>query len=123
EDHARPASGLEHLVRDPEQVLAWWFQEFEHTIENAQGDLARPGPPAPGTSGPDLLPGVLRHLYEAPDGSRPDLSTLAREALLSPVPPLSRATDLLLHVLWQLSDTGAVALDHHPSGNRGRSNH
>lgn len=121
--HARPTPGLERRVRDPEQVLDWWFREFEYTIENAQGDLAHPAPPAPGTSGPDLLPGVLRHLYEAPDGSRPDLDTLAREALLSPVPPVSRATDLLLHVLWQLSDTGAVALDHRPSATRGRDGH
>ncbi len=123
EDHARPAPGLERRTRDSEQVLTWWFREFEHTIEHAQGDLARPGPPAPGTSGPDLLPGVLRHLYEAPDGSRPDLDTLAREALLTPAPPRSKPTDLLLHVLWQLSDTGAVALDHHPSSSRGRSGH
>lgn len=124
--HARPAPGLEHLVRDPAQVLGWWFREFEHTIENARGDLDHPDPTAPGapgTTGPDLLPGVLRHLYEAPDGSRPDLDTLAREALLSPAPPRSRATDLLLHVLWQLSDTGAVALDHRPASSAGREGH
>lgn len=121
--HARPARGLERRVRDPEQVLDWWFREFEHTIEHARGDLAHPNPPAPGTTGPDLLPGVLRHLYEAPDGSRPDLDTLAREALIAPAPPRSRATDLLLHVLWQLSDTGAIALDHHPSTAPGGNGH
>nr|WP_239646253.1 hypothetical protein [Nocardiopsis valliformis] len=121
--HARPAPGLEDRVRDPEQVLCWWFREFEYTIENARGDLDRPALAAPGTTGPDLLPGVLRHLYEAPDGSRPDLDTLAREALLSPIPPRSRASDLLLHVLWQLSDTGAVALDHRPATTMGRESH
>ena len=121
--HARPAPGLEHRVRDPEQVLGWWFREFEYTIENARGDLDRPTLAAPGTTGPELLPGVLRHLYEAPDGSRPDLDTLAREALLSPVPSPSRATELLLHVLWQLSDTGAIALDHRPPASPGRDGH
>lgn len=121
--HARPAPGLEHRVRDPEQVLGWWFREFEHTIENARGDLDGPAPASPGTTGPDLLPGVLRHLYEAPDGSRPDLDTLAREALLLSEPPRSRASDLLLHVLWQLSDTGAVALDHRPATTTSRESH
>ncbi|WP_431871755.1 hypothetical protein [Nocardiopsis eucommiae] len=123
DERARPAPGLEHRVRDPEQVLGWWFQEFEHTIEHARGDLAPTDPPVPGTTGPDLLPGVLRHLYEAPDGSRPDLDTLAREALLAPPPPPSRATDLLLHVLWQLSDTGAVTLDHRPTRASGPDRH
>ncbi|MEU3019477.1 hypothetical protein ABZ635_19035 [Nocardiopsis sp. NPDC007018] len=120
--HARPAPELERRARDPEQVLDWWFREFEHTIEHARGDLDRTEPPVPGTTGPDLLPGVLRHLYEAPDGSRPDLDTLAREALLSPARP-ARAAERLLHVLWQLSDTGAVALDHRPSAAQGPGGH
>ncbi|MBR8743018.1 hypothetical protein [Nocardiopsis sp. MG754419] len=117
---ARPHPDLERRIRDPEQVLEWWFHEFEHTIAHARGDLARPHDPGPGTTGPDLLPEVLRFLYEAPDGHRPDLDTLAATALTGPPPPaapgLPRTTDLLLHVLWQLSDTGAVALDHHPDG-------
>lgn len=116
---ARPDPDLERRVRDPEQVLEWWFHEFEHTIAHARGDLSRPHDPVPGTTGPDLLPEVLRFLYEAPDGHRPDLDTLALEALSGPVPRTEstdtpHTTDLLLNVLWQLSDTGAVALDHAP---------
>ncbi|MGW5877285.1 hypothetical protein ACWFMI_12150 [Nocardiopsis terrae] len=121
--HARPAHDLEQQTRDPDRVLSWWFREFEHTIENARGDLARPDRPTPGTTGPELLPGVLRHLYEAPDGSRPDLDSLAREALDSPAPSAPRTTSPLLHVLWQLSDTGAVALDHRPADAPGQDGH
>lgn len=120
---ARPVPDLEQRVRDPHQVLNWWFREFEHTIENARGDLDHPEDPTPGTTGPDLLPGVLRYLYEAPDGARPSLDTLAPEALTSPDPAAPRVTDYLLHVLWQLSDTGAVALDHHPSSTPARDGH
>lgn len=118
---ARPAPDLESRVRDPDRVLDWWFQEFEHAIANAHGDLEHPHPPAPGTTGPDLLPEVLRFLYEAPDGHRPDLDTLARNALSEPTRAASNSsdtgiTDLILHVLWQLSDTGGVTLEHHPLG-------
>ncbi|MFE1103417.1 hypothetical protein ACFW4K_23135 [Nocardiopsis alba] len=117
---ARPAPDLEHQVRDSERVLGWWFQEFERTIAQARGDLARPESPAPGTTGPELLPGVLRFLYEAPDGHRPDLDTLSEETLSRPLPAeppggIPETAQLLLHVLWQLSDTGAVLLDHRPS--------
>ena len=118
---ARPAPDLESRVRDPERVLDWWFQEFEHAIANAHGDLEHPHPPAPGTTGPDLLPEVLRFLYEAPDGHRPGLEALARNALSGPTRAASNSgatgvIDLLLHVLWQLSDTGAVVLEHQPLG-------
>lgn len=118
---ARPAPDLESQARDPDRVLRWWFREFEHAIADAHGDLEDPRPPMPAITGPELLSEVLCSLYEAPDGHRPDLDTLARNALPEPIRAASGSvpsgmTDLLLHLLWQLSDTGGVLLEHHPTG-------
>ncbi|MDE3723329.1 hypothetical protein PWG71_18200 [Nocardiopsis sp. N85] len=113
---ARPAPDLEERARDPRQILRWWNDMFETTVESARGDLAGTGP---GTTGPDLLPRVLRSLYEAPDRSRVPLADLVTElstgpeALSGPSDRVRRRlSDLLLPMLWQLTEIGAVHLDH-----------
>ncbi|CAL9602141.1 hypothetical protein SUDANB121_05475 [Nocardiopsis dassonvillei] len=116
---ARPAPDLEERARDPRQILLWWSDMFETTVEGARGDLTTT---EPGTTGPDLLPLVLRSLYEAPDRSRVPLTDLVAGLLADPgTVPLSprvrrRLPDLLLHMLWQLAETGAVHLDHRRPG-------
>lgn len=115
--HARPRPDLRERARAPEHVLDWWVRVFENTFEYAQGDRGSGSAPEPGTSGPELLPNVLRFLYEAPDGCRAPLATLVREVLPAPgavgaLPEHLRpqAGDLLLHALRQLATTGAVLL-------------
>ncbi len=116
---ARPAPDLEERARDPRQILLWWNDMFETTVESARGDLTTT---EPGTTGPDLLPLVLRSLYEAPDRSRVPLTDLVADLLADPgAVPVSarvrrRLPDLLLHMLWQLAETGAVHLDHRRPG-------
>ncbi|MFL1375837.1 MULTISPECIES: hypothetical protein [unclassified Nocardiopsis] len=116
---ARPAPDLEERARDPRQILLWWSDMFETTVEGARGDLTTT---EPGTTGPDLLPLVLRSLYEAPDRSRIPLTDLIAALLADPgtVPVTARIRrrlpDLLLHMLWQLAETGAVHLDHRRPG-------
>ncbi|MFE3459344.1 hypothetical protein ACFXKD_17515 [Nocardiopsis aegyptia] len=114
---ARPRTDLRALARAPESVLGWWIRVFENTFEYARGDSEGGSAPEPGTSGPELLPHVLRYLYEAPDGCRAPLDTLVRDVLLAPgtvsaLPERLRphAEDLLLHALRQLATTGAVLL-------------
>lgn len=116
---ARPAPDLEERARDPRQILRWWSDMFETTVESARGDLTTA---EPGTTGPELLPPVLRSLYEAPDRSRVPLTDLIAALLADPgTVPVSarirrRLPDLLLHMLHQLAETGAVQLDHRRPG-------
>jgi hypothetical protein len=114
---ARPLPDLREHARTPERVLDWWIRVFETTFEYARGDRAGGSSPEPGTSGPELLPNVLRFLYEAPDGYRASLTALVQDVLLAPetvstLPARLRpqAGDLLLHALRELATTGAVLL-------------
>ncbi|MEU0237380.1 hypothetical protein ABZ234_06775 [Nocardiopsis sp. NPDC006198] len=110
---ARPAPGLEDRVHDPEEVLDWWMRLFEDAVRYARADLLDPDPPR--GHRPELLPAVLLRLYEGQDGARVPLASLATSAPPFPgAPPLPAGPepdpDLVLHLLWQLSDTGAVIL-------------
>jgi len=82
-------------------------------VRCARGGLLDPDPPE--AHRPELLPAVLLRLYEGPDGARVPLPSLATSAPPFPgAPPLPPGPepdpDLVLHLLWQLSDTGAVIL-------------
>ncbi|MFJ9557864.1 hypothetical protein ACIRPH_28985 [Nocardiopsis sp. NPDC101807] len=110
---ARPAPGLEDRVHDHEEVLDWWMRLFEDAVRYARADLLDPDPPR--GHRPELLPAVLIRLYEGQDGARVPLASLATSAPPFPgAPPLPAGSepdpDLVLHLLWQLSDTGAVIL-------------
>ncbi|RKS08209.1 hypothetical protein DFP74_3904 [Nocardiopsis sp. Huas11] len=114
---ARPRPALRERARTPDHVLDWWVRVFENTFEYARGDGEGGSAPAPGTSGPELLPHVLRYLYEAPDGFQAPLGTLVQDVLLAPgavgaLPERLRphAGALLLRALRQLATTGAVLL-------------
>lgn len=105
---ARPAPDLEERSRDPDQVLRWWTDMFETTVECWRGDLAALEPDSTDVG---LLPRVLRVLYDAPDRCRMPLEQLT-DALL-PEPGLSeharsRLPDLLRCMFSQLGETGAV---------------
>ncbi|MFD3683922.1 hypothetical protein ACFWTE_03740 [Nocardiopsis sp. NPDC058631] len=118
-DRARPAPGLEECVHDHEEVLDWWRRLFEDAVRCARGGLLDPDPPE--SHRPELLPAVLLRLYEGPDGARVPLPSLATSAPPFPgAPPLPLGPepdpDLVLHLLWQLSDTGAVILSPSRSG-------
>ena len=116
---ARTAPGLEERARDTGQILLWWNDMFESALEGARGDLDTA---ERGTAGPDLLPSVLRSLYEAPDRSRIPLTDLIAALLADPctgpLPPRlrRRLPDLLVHMLWRLAGTGAVHLDRRRPG-------
>ena len=114
--HAHPSRSLEQQVRSPGHVLDWWANVFRTGVEQAQDHLS-PG----GTD--DLLPQALRLLYEAPDGARTPLETLARRARSgpgtahdNPGPARPEDVDRLLRALWRLTGTGAVVVGRHGSG-------
>ncbi|MFD3683915.1 hypothetical protein ACFWTE_03705 [Nocardiopsis sp. NPDC058631] len=114
--HAHPARDLEQQVRSPDRVLDRWAHVFGSRVEQARGHPASPG-------SENLLPRALRLLYEAPDGSRTAVQTLARRARSttgtapgSPGAADPEDVERLLRALWRLAGTGAVVVGRHGSG-------